>query len=201
MMKYAIAAAAMVASSAVMADVGTVQVFYDRGVGDGDEEVSGFGVQGYAHVAPNVFFSGLYQIVDIPNQLTTLTTTNDIDLDELRIGVGVNSTSSEKAGMYGRIEYIKVDGDAGSEGSTDGDGFGLHAGVWLAATDRLVLGAEIGFADVEDDDNDVLSGGGSEYSFSASYALNEQFSVFAERREAAVSFLGNETRFGVGFSF
>ena len=190
MMKYAIAAAALVASSAAMAEVGTVQVFYDRSIGDGQDEISGFGVQGYGHVAPNVFLTGMFQTLDGEDFA-------GFDIDELRLGVGVNSTSSEKAGMYGRIEFIDVELD-GPGGSTDGDGFGLHAGVWLAATDRLVLNAEIGIADVEGDNN-AFGASGSEFAFSASYAMSDLVSVFAERRESVA--VAPETRFGVGFTF
>lgn len=192
MMKYAFAAAALVASSAAMADVGTVQVFYDRSFGDGDNEISGFGIQGWGHVAPNFFISGMYQTLDGEDLVGS-------DLDELRFGVGVNSTNSEKAGIYGRVEFIDVEVDPTSGPSGDADGYGLHAGVWMAATDRLVLNAEIGIADV---DGDSFGASGSEFSFSASYAMTELVSVFAERRESIAAIAGGtETRFGVGFSF
>lgn len=194
MMKTMIASAALLASSAVMADVGTVQVFYDRSFGDGTDEVSGFGIQGYGQVAPNIFLTGMYQTLDGEDLI-------GVDIDELRFGVGINSTDSEKGGMYGRLEYVKVDLET-TGGDTDGDGFGLHAGVWYAATERLILNAEIGIAEIEDDDNGVASASGSEFSFAATYAINEAISFFAERRESIAAIAGaNETRFGVGFSF
>ena len=194
MMKYLIASTALLASSVAMAEVGNVQVFYDRSVGDGTDEISGFGVQGYGRVAPNVFISGMYQALDGDDFIGA-------DLDELRFGVGVNSTDSEKAGFYGRLEYVKVDIDTAG-GDTDGDGFGLHAGVWYAASERLMLNAEIGIAEIEDDENNVASISGSEFSFAASYALTDVMSVFAERRESIATIVGGtETRFGVGFSF
>lgn len=195
MMKLAIASFALLASSAAMAEAGTVQVFYDRSVGNGEDEIAGFGIQGYGHVAPNFFLSGMYQTLDGEDFI-------GIDADELRFGVGVNSTDSEKGGIYGRLEYVKLDLEASGGGETDGDGFGLHAGVWYAATDRLVLNAEIGVVDIEDDENGAMgaSASGSEFSFAASYAMTDVVSVFAERRESVTIGLP-ETRFGVGFSF
>lgn len=196
MMKLAIASIALLASSAAMAEVGTVQIFYDRSLGDGQDEISGFGLQGYAHVAPNFFVSGMYQTLDAEDFIGA-------DVDELRIGFGVNSTDSKKGGMYGRIEYVDYEADPSAGPSVDADGFAVHAGAWYAATERLVLNAEIGIAEAESDSgNTLLDTSGSEFSFAASYAMSEVFSFFAERRESiALSGFAAETRFGVGFSF
>ncbi len=171
-----------------------VDLYYlSAGVDDGssDENGDGFGVKGNFAFADNLFFSGEYQRANYDD--------SDVDLDQLRLGVGYNTALSAQAVVYGLVEFAraKIDGPGFSESE---NGFGLHGGVQFSLNEQFALNARLGYVDLGD------LGDGVEFLVGASYELSKPFGVFLDYR---VTKLEDDTgdvdlddfRVGVRFTF
>lgn len=156
----------------------------------GDDDGDGFGVKGQFAFADNLFFNGEYQSANYDD--------SDADLDQLRLGVGYNTSLNAQTVLYGLAEYARVKiKDGGSESE---NGFGLHAGLQFNINDAFGLNARIGYVDIGD------FGDGVEFLVGASYSFSKPFGVFADYRVSKLDGdLGDidldDFRVGVRFTF
>lgn len=166
-----------------------VDVYYLSGGIDAgaDDDGDGYGIKGKFAFADSWFVAAEYQTVNYDDF--------DVDLDQLRLGVGYKHKLNEQAGLYGLAEYVDIDADGGfSE-----NGFGLHVGLNYNVTDAFGLNARLGYVDIDLAD-------GVEYLVGASYSLNEMFGLFADYRVTDLSADGgdlelDDLRVGVRFKF
>lgn len=129
-----------------------------------DDDGDGFGVKGAFQVGNQLFLTGEYQSVDYDD--------TNVDLDQFRLGadLGPGAGASGK-GLYGRAEYVNIDGDGGG----DQDGIGGHVGFGLPLSQELRLHAEAGYLLLDDID-------GPEFLVGATYRVAQNFGVFADYR-------------------
>ncbi len=156
------------------------------GLGSGDDDGDGFGAKGRFAFSDNLFVSGEYQSVSYDD--------SDIDYDQLRAGVGINSAVGSQAVFYGLAEYVNADLDDESE-----SGYGVHGGVHFAVTDTFSLNGRIGYIDLGDAD-------GMEYLVGAAFKLTDAFGIVADYRvtnleEDNADLDIDDLRVGVRFTF
>lgn len=179
----------VVAPTVAMAGVdNTADVFYTRvGVDDSvkDDDASGFGVRGVFALADRFFLGGEYQSV-----------ASDVDLDQSRLGAGINTNPQEQVVFYGLAEFIRFD----YQGSAD-NGFGVHAGTLIDVSETMsfLLNARVGYVDMG-----KLAG--LEGMVGVVYQFNKQFGALADYRltyleDGGVDFDVDELRLGVRFFF
>ena len=138
----------------------------------GEDDGSGFGLSGAFRVGDQAVIDAEYQSAE--------TDDFDIEIDQLRLGLGLHSVEST-SGMtfYGQVEYLQFELAAPGVGSDDEDGFGLHGGVLIAATEQLRFKGELGYLTLDDVD-------GLEYTFGATFDITPQFGLFADYRLSAL---------------
>ena len=81
-----------------------------------DDDGDGLGVKGQFAFADQFFFSGEYQTVSFDDF--------NIDVDQVRLGVGINSDARKQLVFFGLAEFIHLDYDF-----DDDNGIGLHGGA------------------------------------------------------------------------
>ncbi|WP_348675146.1 outer membrane beta-barrel protein [uncultured Abyssibacter sp.] len=131
--------------------------------GSGDDDGDGFGISGAFRVADQAFLTGEFQSAE--------TDDFDIEIDQLRFGGGFHTMESTN-GMtfYGQGEYLQVEIDGDDE-----DGFGLHGGLILAASEQLRFNGQLGYLSLDDVD-------GLEYLLSVAFDITPNFGLFADYR-------------------
>ncbi len=145
-----------------------VDLYYISGGIDagGDDDGDGFGLKGQFAFADNLFFNGEYQSVGYDD--------SDVDLDQLRLGVGYNTSLNAQTVLYGLAEFARIKIDGG--GSESESGFGLHAGLQYNMTEAFGLNARIGYVDIGD------FGDGVEFLVGASFEFSKPFGAFIDYR-------------------
>ena len=150
----------------------------------GDLEGDGFGTKGRFLIADQWFLTAEYQTVDY-----------DFvgDLDQLRFGAGLTAPLRQNVNMVGRLEYINVD----SDGGTDDDGFGVHGGLEFGLAPQFTAHGSIGFVQLDDLD-------GPEFLVGLRYQATPQISIFGDYRMTQLSDRGfdqdiNDLRLGAGY--
>ena len=159
------------------------------GPGTFKDDGDGFGVKGRALVADQVFLHGEYQSVEYDSNL---------ELDQLRAGLGLFSPLNASTNLVGKVEYINADLDAGP-GSDDENGFGVHGGVEIGLSREISLVGTVGYVDIGDFN-------GPEFLIGGRLQPNPNISVFADYRVTQLSDSGadldfDDLRLGVGFHF
>lgn len=132
-------------------------------IGGGDDDGGGFGIGGLFRVGDQAYLDAEYQSAE--------TDDFDIEIDQLRFGIGVHSRAMEGGlTFYGQGEYasIEVEGE-------DESGFGLHGGAILPLSPQFYLRGEIGYLTLDDFD-------GLEYTIGGAFDLSEQFGLFLDYR-------------------
>lgn len=132
-------------------------------IGGVDDDGDGFGISGSFRVGEQAFIDAEYQ--------STETDDFEIEIDQLRLGLGFHSMEST-AGLtfYGQGEYLQFDANGDDE-----DGFGLHGGILIAATEQLRFKGELGYLTLDDVD-------GLEYTLGASFDITPNIGLFADYR-------------------
>jgi len=156
------------------------------GFGSADDDGDGFGAKGRFAIADNMFVSGEYQSVSYDDF--------DIDIDQIRAGVGFNSPLGAQASFFGLAEFINADIDDESD-----NGYGVHGGVQFAVSDSISLKGSIGYVDFGDAD-------GIEYLVGAAFKLTDAFGIVADYRvtnleEDDADLDIDDLRVGVRFNF
>ena len=136
-------------------------------LGSGDDDGDGFGISGSFRVADQAFLIGEFQSAE--------TDDFDIEIDQLRAGGGFHTVASANGlSFYGQGEYLQVEVDGEDE-----DGFGLHGGLVLAASEQLRFTGQLGYLSLDDVD-------GLEYLVSAAFDITPNFGLFADYRVSAL---------------
>ncbi|MGV6806938.1 MAG: outer membrane beta-barrel protein, partial [bacterium] len=79
----------------------------------------------------------------------------DYEVDALMIGIGYQQPMGENSSIYAVADYLEAEADADGFESVDENGFQVAGGVRGFVADNFELGAEIGYADVEEADGFV----------------------------------------------
>lgn len=158
-------------------------------VGAFDDDGDGFGVKGGFQVSNRILLSGEYQSVDYDD--------SNAEIDQLRLGADFGpGAGANGKGLYGRAQYVSIDGDGGG----DQDGIGGHAGFGLPLTEQLRLHAEGGYLLLDDLD-------GPEFLVGASYRFTQNLGAFADYRMSLLDVDGggdfevSDLRIGARFYF
>lgn len=138
----------------------------DPFLGSGDDDGDGFGIKGNFAVADSFFLAGEYQAVGYDD--------SDLDLDQFRGGIGVNSDPAAPAVWYGLAEFLNFELDDGTDSESE-SGFGIHIGGRFAINEIFSLNGRIGYVDVDDAD-------GLEWLIGGDIAFTEQLGAFADYR-------------------
>lgn len=162
----------------------------DGGFG-GEDDGDGFGVKGSARFAEQLFFTGEYQAVEYDD--------SELELDQLRAGVGFVSAATPELNLIGRAEFIHVELDGPLQDSDDETGFGIHGGAEAMLSPQFMVHGSVGFISVDDAD-------GPEFLVGLRFLANEAVSIFADYRVTRLSDRGSDLdlddlRIGAGFSF
>lgn len=192
LLKYAVGAGLLAVApiTAMAGGVGnTVDGYYlSSGIDTGafDDDGDGFGVKGTFAFSDQLFFNAEYQSADYDD--------SNADLDQIRVGVGINSNPAEQIVFYGLAEYINLD-----DGNDDENGFGVHAGAIFAVNEALSLNARVGYVDVGDFD-------GFEWLVGGAYQFTSQFGAFIDYRTSYLEDGGfdldiDDLRVGLRFRF
>lgn len=134
--------------------------------GSGDDDGDGFGIKGNFAIADSFFLSGEYQAVGYDD--------SDLDLDQFRGGIGVNSDPLAPAVWYGLAEFLNFKLDDGTDSESE-SGFGLHVGGRFAINEVFGINGRIGYVDIDDAD-------GLEWLIGGDIAFTEQLGAFADYR-------------------
>lgn len=146
------------------------------GLGSGEDDGDGFGLNTRIMVAPSLGFTGEYQSLSYDD--------SDGDIDQLRVGGGWFAEN----GFALTADFVQFDFDG-----DEVDGFGLHARFTGKVAQQVELFGELGYNNVEDDAGDEADG--IEYLFGGAFYFNEQFSAFADYRSTSLEFDGGEFEF------
>lgn len=162
----------------------------DAGI-SGEDDGDGFGVKGRARFADQLFFTGEYQAVEYDD--------SELELDQLRAGVGFSSAVSPELNLIGRAEFVQVEVDSPFQDSEDETGYGVHAGAEAMLAPQFMAHGSVGYISVDDAD-------GPEFLAGLRFLANESISIFADYRVTRLSDSGSDLdlddlRIGAGFSF
>lgn len=157
------------------------------GFGSGDDDGDGFGIKGRAHVAETVTLHGEYQAVTLDD--------SDLDVDQLRFGIGAHSSADTGARFFGDLEFVSVD----LEGE-DQSGLGLHGGLSFSGQGAVSGFARLGYLSLDDVD-------GFEFSLGADVAFSPTIGGFIDYRsimledDSSNEFDFTDIRVGIRFHF
>ncbi len=162
-------------SSMAAAPVGNLDIYYTFADAEANDGVTnakvdgdgGFGVRGNAKIADRAFVFGEYQKTDYD-------TPTDLEIQQIRAGLGFLFSSTEQADIYGKASFLNLKADS-NLGEGDDNGWGLHAGASFKLAPAFRLFGEIGYLDVGDTD-------GPEYNIGAAFDFSQQFGVVANYR-------------------
>ena len=162
-----------------------------EGGASADDDGDGFGVKGRARFADQLFVTGEYQAVELDD--------SELEIDQLRAGVGFTSAVNPALNLIGRAEFIQVELDGPFLDSDDESGFGIHGGAEAMLTPQFMVHGSVGFISIDDAD-------GPEFLVGLRFLANESVSIFADYRVTRLSDSGNDLdlddlRIGAGFSF
>ncbi len=171
----ALAALLVLPSAAFANEQGHIDGYYIPSatieIDDGGPDIDGdgFGVKGMIPLGMtrSFFLTGEYQSNSYDDP--------DIDLDQLRLGGGWQTPlATGSLGVYG--EYINIDLD-GSEA----DGFGVHGRLSFPVAPMVNIYGQVGYVQVEDDDNAEF--GGMEFLVGASVDFTPNIGAFIDFRQ------------------
>lgn len=151
MKKRTLIAAAVLAASSLSvaaADVKWDQVgagYQSLEIDDTPIKLTGLGVNGTKTFAENFFVTGSYATVS-----DDIDSFGEIDLDELRLGVGGFYTVASGLDVYTQLSFVSQDYGLDDGSSVTEDGYGLAVGGRYKITPIFEIGASVERLDVED---------------------------------------------------
>lgn len=159
--------------------------------GSAKDDGDGFGLKGRFLVSEQLFIAAEYQAVEYDD--------SELELDQLRVGVGFTMPINITLNFVGQVEYINAETDAPGVSSESDDGFGVHAGLEAALAPQFSLYGRVGFVSVDDSD-------GPEFLVGARFKVTPNASLFADYRASRFSDSGtdldlDDLRIGAGFHF
>lgn len=185
-MKKTLLAALLAAApfTTMAASAGHLDIYYtdanaeDTSGGGGDVDGDGFGIRGAGKISDQAFVYGEYQKNEYDDAF-------DLEIQQIRAGLGYLFSSSKELELYGKAEFLNFEAEADGVGSDDDNGWGVHGGVAFLPAPELRLFGEIGFIDVGDSD-------GPEYNLGASYNFTPQFGAVVNYRVSDLEIDGGD---------
>ena len=161
------------------------------GLGSADDDGDGFGAKGRFHVAEQIFIAAEYQAVEYDD--------SNIELDQIRAGVGAILPISTSVSFLGLVEFIDADIDDPNLLLEGDDGFGVHGKLEASLTGQFTIHGGVGFLKFGDSD-------GPEFHIGARFQVTPNASIFVDYRTTRLSEDGNDLdfddlRLGAGFHF
>lgn len=147
---------------------------------DFDDDGNGFGLRGWANVAPNFFVHGEYQTAGLDD--------TNIDVDQLRLGGGYAMDM-----WLVKAEYI----DFGSD--LDQAGFGVHGGLHTKS-DQLGFYGTVGYLTTDDTDGFELNAGVS-FDFTPQFAGLVDYRTYLGSIDPDGDLTLSDLRVGVAYNF
>lgn len=145
------------------------------GFGSLDDDGDGFGIKGQIPVGETMVLLGEYQGVTYDD--------TDIDVDQLRIGLG--SFGESGGGFYAEYASIDLDG-------SEADGIGLHLRLSGAPSDAVTVYGQIGYLMLNDDSEDIS---GLEILFGGALNVSGNTGVFVEMRKSMLEGADSDVEF------
>ncbi len=142
------------------------------GPGSADDSGDGFGVRLMAPVGRGLLVAAEYQTANLDD--------SDIDVDQIRAGLGYMTEGPLRFGAL--AEYVNFQFDGGHGNKQEPDGFGLHGRIEYSASNMVTLYGQLGYLDVEDDDE----ADGIEWLVGASMNFNRSWGGFVDYRSASL---------------
>ena len=128
-----------------------------------NNDADGWSLGGSGAIAPNFHIFGNYSKQSISD--------TDVDLNNLRVGVGYNRELTPKMDLLTRVAYERYDFDS-SYGNYKSDGYSVEAGVRGAITNNFEGYALAGYEDAEDFDGDFYGKLGAQVKFNPMWGIN-----------------------------
>ncbi len=129
-----------------------------------DVDGDGFSIGGSFEVGDSTYVFADYASADLDL---------GVDLDQLRVGVGLHGPIGDNVDLFGTLSYISVEASALGI-SVDDDGFGASVGVRALISDALELSASLNYDDLSDSGDDTTVGGAAWFNLSDNFALGVQ---------------------------
>ncbi|HSW13511.1 MAG TPA: outer membrane beta-barrel protein [Solimonas sp.] len=193
-------ASAPFTTMAAASSAGHVDVYYSdanaeatTGGLSGDVDGDGFGIRGAAKFTDQAFVFGEYQNTEYDDAA-------DLEIQQIRAGLGYLFSSSAELDLYGKVEFLNFEAEASGTGSSDDNGWGVHGGIAFMPAPEFRLFGELGYVDVGDSD-------GPEYNIGASYNFTPQFGAVVNYRVTDLDIDGgdelelSDLQVGVRFNF
>jgi len=159
----------------------------------GEDDGDGFGVKGRAQFADQLFFTGEYQAVEYDD--------SELELDQLRGGIGFFAPLSPDVHWNVRGEFVRVETDGPFQDSEDDTGFGVHGGIEALLTPRFSVHGSLGYLSVDDVDGpEFLVGGRFKATPNVSFFADYRMSRFEDDDSGSDLDL-DDIRIGAGFHF
>lgn len=136
--------------------------------GGGSDHGEGFGLRAMAPVGAGVLVEGEYQFGTLND--------SDIEIDQTRLGVGYMTSGPLRFGGIAEYAYLQI--DAGSNGKTKPDGYGLHGRVEYSPMSAATLYGQVGYVRLSD--HGTIDG--AEWLVGAAYNFTPTFGAFADYR-------------------
>lgn len=167
--------AALLAPTAALADTpawNIVEAGYAQvDVDDLDSNLSGFNVRGSFLIGDNVIVSALH--TSVSDEIDGV----DVDLSQTSAGLGYRYGLTNSTDVYGLVTYESADAEFSYQGNSiegDGNGFGLTLGLRSRITANLELDGNIGYIDLEDEDETTVNVG-AYYYFTQHFAIGVNY--------------------------
>ncbi len=159
--------------------------------GSAEDDGDGFGLKGRFLVSEQLFIAAEYQAVEYDD--------SNIELDQVRVGLGLGLPINTALRFVGQVEYVDVEVDTPGFSSEGEDGFGVHGGLEAVLSPQFSLHGSVGFLSLGDTD-------GPEFLIGARFHVAPNFSLFADYRASRFSDSGtdldlDDLRIGAGFHF
>ena len=137
------------------------QIDFDDFDADGDI----FGIEGSFAVSDSFHVFAGYGVGEVEDNISS------IDLDQWNIGLGYNTSLSDKIDLVAGLSYEYIELSAANQISIDDNGFGVNVGLRMAATDNLEVNAGIAYVDYSDGGDNTAFGGAVLYNFTETFTL------------------------------
>lgn len=183
MKKNTLIVAAVLAASSLSASAAGIK--WDQvGVGYQSLEIEetpikldGFAVNGTQTFADNFFVTGSYATVT--DDVDGL---GEIDLDELRLGLGGFITVAPSLDVYSQLSFVSHDYGFEDQASETEDGYGLAVGARYKITPIFEIGAAVERVDIEDVKDTKVSASGR-LDVATNIALVAEYSRYDEAKQ------------------
>lgn len=122
-------------------------------------------LNGSAAINESIHVFAGYGVGDVDNAFTSG------DIDQWNIGLGYNTSLSDSVDFVAGLSYEYLDVSQTGFPGTDDSGFGLSAGLRMAASDKLEVNAGISYVDYSDFGDNTAFSGALLYGFTESFSL------------------------------